>query len=228
MFNFTPMICLESLILRTFEHYEWATAIFTFSFVLIAINRTIYNSKYHDFIRLFFSGKYLKFLKDVEYFSNFFTFSMFLIQLFSLAFFILLWFDQIGLLNKFLFFDFLRAFTAILYFILGKMLIEKIIANVFSIDTFFNHFNMIRTKYQSYIGLLLIVPVTVLYYQNEHTLIPLYLLALIIFMGYIWSYFRAVKLHQKQIIQKSFYFILYLCTLEIIPCFLVYYWIKIK
>ena len=39
------------------------------------------------------------------------------------------------------------------------------------------------------------------------------------------EYLNSLKIYQKFIIGKLFYFILYLCTLEIAPYYFVYYWL---
>jgi len=49
---------------RILEPRDWATYLFVFSFILIAITKTAFESRFSEFIRILVSDKYIKVYKD--------------------------------------------------------------------------------------------------------------------------------------------------------------------
>ncbi|GAA6766170.1 hypothetical protein AAFH68_21100 [Flavobacterium sp. CGRL1] len=120
---------------------------------------------------------------------------------------------------------FIQIATFLLYFILAKYLIEKIVATSFNIDDFVELFNLQKVTYRTYIGVL-ILPINAIlfYYDNIPTIVPLAIIGISLCIS-LYSYFISIKTYQNVIIGKLFYFILYLCALEIAPYYFLYYWI---
>jgi hypothetical protein len=120
---------------------------------------------------------------------------------------------------------FIQIATFLLYFILAKYLIEKIVAASFNIDDFVELFNLQKVTYRTYIGVL-ILPINAIlfYYDNIPTIVPLAIIGISLCIS-LYSYFISIKTYQNVIIGKLFYFILYLCALEIAPYYFLYYWI---
>ena len=120
---------------------------------------------------------------------------------------------------------FIQIATLLLYFILAKFLIEKIIATSFNIDEFADLFNLQKVTYRTYIGVL-VLPINAIlfYYDNIPKIIPLAIIGISLCIS-LYSYFISIKTYQNVIISKLFYFILYLCALEIAPYYFLYYWI---
>jgi hypothetical protein len=61
------------------------------------------------------------------------------------------------------------------------------------------------------------------YYENINTLFPSLIIAIVIAAN-LATYVVSVKNYQNLIFSKLFYFILYLCALEIAPYYFMYYW----
>ncbi|PTT01953.1 DUF4271 domain-containing protein, partial [Flavobacterium sp. HMWF030] len=113
----------------------------------------------------------------------------------------------------------------LLYFILGKFLIEKIVATSFNIDEFADLFNLQKVTYRTYIGVLILpINAVLFYYDNIPKIIPLAIIGISLCIS-LYSYYISIKTYQNAIISKLFYFILYLCALEIAPYYFMYYWI---
>ena len=114
------------------------------------------------------------------------------------------------------------------FFILIKFYIEKIIATVFKIEDFLEIFNLKKVVYRTYIGLIFLPVVILLYYNNflSATIISIFLVAIAVTMVYF--YFLSILNYQKLILGKIFYFILYLCTLELGPYYFIYHWFTKK
>ncbi|KIX21306.1 hypothetical protein SY27_09725 [Flavobacterium sp. 316] len=211
---------------RIINFKDWATILFVLSFVIIAINKNIFEVRFNEFIRLAISNKYTKIYKDSNNVRSTFTASMFFVQLFSFSFFILLF------LKHFIFHEnsdkivFLQIFTFLGVFILSKYLIEKIIATTFKMEEFVDQFNLLKVSYRTYFSLLLL-PINIILFYNPETnksWVYLSLAAIIIITNFI-IYIITLKTYQNLVIRKIFYFILYLCTLEIAPYYFMYYFI---
>src|SRR5690606_28372471 len=117
-----------------------------------------------------------------------------------------------------------QIFTFLGFFILSKYLTEKIIATSFNIEEFNEQFNLQKVNYRTYIGMLLLPVNAVLFYNSTPHPIVVYSILGLIISGSVYSYLITLKAYQNLIVGKLFYFILYLCTLEIAPYYFMYYW----
>ena len=209
---------------RITENEDWATTLFVLSFAIIAITKSIFENRFGDFANLIFSNKYTKVYKDNSNLKSGFTIALFLVQVISLAFFIQISLSYFGYASKTDWVLYIQIFTFLIFFILSKYLIEKIIATSFNIEEFMDQFNLQKVTYRTYIGLL-ILPINVIlfYYDSFSRNIPLAIIATALLVNLL-TYFISIKNYQNIIFSKLFYFILYLCTLEIAPYYFMYYW----
>lgn len=203
---------------------DWATILFVLCLALIAVNRSVFGNRFTEFIRLAYSDKYTKIYKDSGNMMSGFTISLFIIQLVSFTFLIQFFLSYFGLAEKNSWISFVRIFTLIGVFILSKYLIEKIIATSFNIEEFSEQFNLRKVNYRAYIGMLLLPVNIVLFYNDAPNLIVMYAIIAAILAVSILSYLVSLRIYQNMIIGKLFYFILYLCALEIAPYYFMYYW----
>ncbi|WP_313806335.1 DUF4271 domain-containing protein [Flavobacterium sp.] len=209
---------------RILESKDWATVLFLLCFGLIAVNKAVFEVRFNEFIRIAISDKYLKIYKDSGNMQSWFTISMFFVQLISFAFLIQMTLSVFGFTTKTNWVTFIQIITLLGVFILSKYLIEKIIATTFSIEDFNEQFNLQKVNYRTYIGML-ILPINLLLFYNDFLskTIILSLIAIILIINII-TYFFSLRNYQNLILSKFFYFILYLCALEIAPYYFMYYW----
>jgi hypothetical protein len=211
---------------RITENKDWATILFIMSFALIAMTKSVHENRFADFMNLFYSDKYAKVYRDTSNLQSTFTLSLFLVQIISIAFFVQLSLSSFGYASKTDWLLYIQITTFLLFFILAKYLIEKIIATAFNIEEFMEQFNLQKINYRTYIALL-ILPVNIfLYYYNSFSRNILLIIIGIILSFNALVYLISIKKYQKLIFGKLFYFILYLCTLEIAPYFVMYYYFK--
>ncbi len=209
---------------RIIENKDWATALFIFCVGIIAVNKIISSVRFNEFTRLAYSDKYTKIYRDSSNLMSGFTVSMFVLQLFSFSFFILLVLNQFEIAKKTDWIVFIQIFTFLSVFILSKFLIEKIIATVFNIEEFSEQFNLLKVTYRGYFGFVL-MPINIILFYNsfESDLFFTILLVTLLTLN-ITTYIIGLKLYQNLLFRKIFYFILYLCTLEIAPYYFIYNW----
>jgi hypothetical protein len=209
---------------RILENKDWATALFVFSFALIAVAKTTFENRFSDFLRLLVSDKYIKIYKDSSNLMSWFTIILFVVHLLSLAFFIQLLLSYFGFAAKTDWLFYIRVSTLLGVFILSKYLVEKIISVTFNIEEFTEQFNLKKVSYRTYIGILLLPMNFMLFYNNNVSINIIYTVLIAILLINMITYLNSLKLYQSLIIGKLFYFILYLCALEIAPYYFMYYW----
>ncbi len=216
------MIALE-LHPRIIENKDWATVLFIVSFGLIVLTRNLFENRFHDFIRLIVSDKYLKIYKESSQLMSGFNIFLFATNLISLSFFIQIIFHHLGYGTKTDWVLFVQIFTFLTVFILSKFLIEKIIAATFGIEEIIEEFNLQKVSFRTYLGLLLL-PITIILFYNDFVSNSLiYTLIVILLIINLLTYLFSLKIYQNLIIGQLFYFILYLCALEIAPYYFLYY-----
>ena len=209
---------------RIVENKDWATALFLFSLVLIALSKTLFENRFSEFIKLIVSDKYIKVYKDSGLMMSWFTVFLFIVQIVSFSFFIHLLLTSFGYTVKTDWISFIQVFTFLTVFILSKYLIEKIIGTAFDIEEFVEQFNLQKVSYRTFIGLFLLPINCFLYYNVSISHYFLLLVLSIILIINVFTYFLSIKNYQNLLIGNLFYFILYLCALEIAPYYFMYYW----
>ena len=209
---------------RIVENKDWATALFLFSLVLIALSKSLFENRFSEFIKLIVSGKYLKVYKDSGLMMSWFTIFLFIVQILSFSFFIHLLLNSFGYIIKTDWISFIQVFTFLTVFVLSKYLIEKIIGTAFEIEEFVEQFNLQKVSYRTFIGLFLLPINCFLYYNDSisHNLILFFLFIILIIN--VLTYLLSIKNYQNILFGNLFYFILYLCALEIAPYYFMYYW----
>jgi len=209
---------------RIIENRDWATLVFIMAFGIIALTKSVYENRFGDFVKLIYSDKYARIYRDSSHLMSMFSISLFFVQIISFSFFIQLLLSHFGYGLKTDWVLFIQIFTFVLYFILSKYLIEKIIATSFNIEELVEQYNLQKVTYRTYIGLILLpIDIVLFYYDSILKNIPLLIFYIILGIN-VLLYLVSIKNYRKEIFSKLFYFILYLCTLEIAPYYFMYYW----
>jgi Domain of unknown function (DUF4271) len=211
---------------RSIENKDWATLLFVFAFVLIAIARTTFETRFNDFLKILVSDKYIKVYKDSSHLMSGFTILLFLVQLLSISFFIQFLLNYFGYFGEFAKTDwiiFLRIFTFLAVFVLSKFLIEKIVSAIFNLDEFTEQFNLQKVSYRTFIGIVLLPINIYLFYNGNPSKTIVIGIIIVILTINVLTYVVSLKIYQNLLIGKLFYFILYLCALEIAPYYFIYY-----
>lgn len=214
------------LIPRIVENKDWITILFIVTVGVVTIAKAGFENRFNDFVNLLFNNKYLKIYKDPSNLMSWFTILLFFVQLISFAFFLQLVLASWGYTTKNNWVSFVQIITFLSFFVLSKYLIEKIIATSFNVESFVEQFNLFKVSYRTYIGLFLLPVNMVLYYTNfvnDNIIISVLVIILIINSA---TYLLSLRNYQNLLFDKLFYFILYICALEIAPYFFMYYFIS--
>jgi len=208
--------------LREIISNEWLTILIVLCISILAFVKAAYSNRFNDFLWVIGNSKYLKIYSRDQKFIDQFDGLLFLNLIISSAIFFFIWyntfFESIAF-DLILFIKFILGIGAI---ILIKVLLERLVGSLFEIDSLIDSYVFQKTNYKNYIGLVLL-PINILlifavYPSKTILYIVISLLFLINLVGFITSF----KMHQKLILNNLFYFILYLCALEIAPYIILY------
>jgi len=193
--------------------------------LIIIITLIKYNNhkKFNSLLKIFWNSSYLKKYKYEKI--TYYPFDYFLQINFviSLGLFVFIYnVTYNGNRLSFNFLEFLDIIQIIVAFLVLKNLTELVISWFFNIQWLTNLYLNEKINYNSLIGLIiLLINVLILYFFNP-SINVLFIFIYIILLLKLAAYINSFILHQKSIKKSWFYFILYLCTLEIIPYLLLY------
>jgi hypothetical protein len=207
---------------RIVENNDWVFVLFFVVSGLVVFIRNTDSNRYIDFTNILFSDKYFNIYREIKQSTSAFSLILFLIKSISYAFFILLVMDAFGFGSKNDWILFVQIMILFVFFISAKYIIEKIVAIAFAIENEVEQFGVYKVTYRKFLGLLLL-PINLVLFCNEMPQVVYLVLILIIIVLTVATYVLAIKKYQNIIIDKLFYFILYLCTFEIAPYFFIYH-----
>ncbi|NAY92026.1 DUF4271 domain-containing protein [Muricauda sp. JGD-17] len=203
---------------RTNFSLDWMTLSVFLSLLLLALGKYLFQARFVNFIVLPFNDKYVSLDHRKRQFFNVFHILLTAFQLINLSLFVFL--AQKVLLNAPVGAD-KSAFFYILGFLIlfqtGKFVLQRIKAYVFNTQQLISQLIFSKFSYLNYSGLLICAGNVLLIYILKDSKIVIYgTILLIVFINGI-GIAKLLKNHQKTLLPNFFYFILYLCTLEIAP-----------
>ncbi|RKS55831.1 uncharacterized protein DUF4271 [Gillisia mitskevichiae] len=199
------------------------TIIILLVLLLLSLARTLFQTRFEDFTSLGASGKYL-IIKSKEHKLLFgFNILMLTVHILSVSLFVFLTFrlfttqtlENSGNLL-------LRIITAYSFIVLLKITVEKIIANVFDIDEIIDTYIFQKQTYLNFISLIIFGLSLFLVYSDIPSLPLFYLIIAIIIISLSYTLYEIIKKNLRLISRFWFYFILYICALEIAPYVVLY------
>jgi len=204
---------------RTIESLDWITFILVGCMILVTVLRVVYPKRFDDFIKLPMSNNYFLTKGKFEELKHPFSVLFFLIQVLTLSLFIFLFFLEKRELSATIFIKItLASFT----FILIKTCIEKLIGSIFDIETIINKYIFTKLSYRNFISLFLIVLNFIFYFSVKPTMLLLFIFSGFIVVLNLFILFINYKNYRSLIFSNFFYFLLYICALEISPYLILY------
>ena len=202
---------------------DWITLLLLVVFVLLVTAKYIFPHRFTDFSMLFATNKYLLLQGKEGKIFHPFNALLFGVNVVSVGLFIYIFYQIFVTAEiarpKFLF---IRIATAYAAFVLLKFSLEKIVANIISIDKLMNDYIFYKLSYRNFIAMILL-PVNLLFiYVWKPDATALLICLGIIFLLNLITLLAIFRKNQQQLMNHWFYFILYLCALEIGPYFILY------
>ncbi|MGO4913738.1 DUF4271 domain-containing protein [Leeuwenhoekiella sp. W20_SRS_FM14] len=208
---------------RSFISNDWITIVFVACLVLIVLVKVAYETRFIDFTELLVNEKYLlKANKEIK-FQDPFNLILFVAQLLSVSLFIQIALTRFGIaveISPVLLY--IRIALVYVVFIALKFFIERMMGVLFNGEHVLSSYQFQKLSYRSFFALLLL-PVNALFvYGINPSLILIKIIIGVFVLFNLISLFNTLRKYEKLIYFNLFYFILYLCALEIAPYFILY------
>jgi len=150
---------------------------------------------------------------------------MFLNLIISVSIFSFLMYTEFVSTAAFNLVQFFKLLFGVGALVLIKVLLERLIGSLFDIDALIDSYLFQKTTYKNYTGFILLpVNILLIYTLSPSKSVVYVVLALILLINLI-GFITSFKNHQKILLNNLFYFILYLCALEIGPYLILYHFI---
>jgi hypothetical protein len=192
------------------------------SLIFIALAKLLFEKRFNHLTSVLINSSYLKVYSRDQKFLDLFDGLLFLNLIFSISIFCFISYKSIldykEVSVNFIF----NLIIGIGIFILIKVLIERLIGSLFNIDNLIDKYLFQKTSYKNFLGLIL-TPINIFLLfsitPNKDLIFGIIILLLLInLIGLLTSFKSNVNLIKREF----FYFILYLCALEIGPYIILY------
>ncbi|GAB1856164.1 DUF4271 domain-containing protein [Flavobacteriaceae bacterium MHTCC 0001] len=207
--------------LRDMPSHNLYTVLMVISLLAVAIAKGMAPLRFNEFISVIGNSKYLKIYSKAQKFFDVYDGLLFLNLIISLAVFYFLAIKTFTGISVFNLASTLKLVLIIGVFILAKVLLERLIASLFEIDTMIDYYLFQKICYKNYFGLFLLPINTILIFSITPTKTIIYSVLTLLFIVNISGLTTTFKVYQNEIKHNLFYFILYLCALEIAPFIIV-------
>ncbi len=210
-------------IIREITGNNWLTILIVTCLALLTMAKGVNSLLFSDFILLFSNNKYIISYQKPNKLSSLFNVILLVVQFISVSLFLYLCFDvfkwDVAPDRIMLYFKIIIIYTVI---VICKLLIEKIIAAVFSIDVIIDEYLFYKVSYRNFMGVLLLPLNIIFIYTLEPSEVIFTILFLVLVVLNLIVLISFYKKNENVILNHMFYFILYLCALEIAPYFILY------
>ncbi|MEN8885408.1 MAG: DUF4271 domain-containing protein, partial [Winogradskyella sp.] len=189
---------------------------------LIVAAKYVNALRFNDFLLVISNPKYLKIYSRDQKFIDLFDSFLFINLALSLSVFIYFGYNTYVTPISFELFEFLKLLFAVSTLIIIKTLLERLIGSLFEIDNLIDDYLFQKTAFKNYSGILLLITNLILLYTNTNINVVIVVSFSAVLLVNIIGFFTSFKNYQKLLIPNLFYFLLYLCALEIGPYILLY------
>ena len=208
--------------LRNIVSNELFTVLLVIGLIIIAVAKLTAPKRFDDFIMVLANDKYLKIYSREQKFFDKFDALLFTNLILSISIFCFIIHKQAND-NQILSTNTMLKLTAVIgAFILAKVLLERLIGSLFEIDKLIDQYVFQKISFKNYLGLLLLPINALLLYSFQPSLTIIYGVVCFLLIINIIGLISSFKAHQSLIKSNLFYFILYLCALEIAPYIILY------
>ena len=205
--------------IRDYILFDGFTIIILLNIIIVTIAKTLNNSKFKQFLLIYLNNSFLKFSSNDNSFLSSFNSLLNVNYIISLSVYIsiLISYNLHGFNNNFEISIFFTTLIFIIAFIYTKYLIEILIGWAFNIRKFVVSFNLQKNSFNKLIGIIMILLNSFAIYSFPNSVIFTNISIFLVISLYLAGLYKVIRLNDNLILSNMFYFILYLCTLEIVP-----------
>ena len=209
-----------------YENNDWLTFILAFILIVLVLVKVLFNEKLLDTNTLFFSKKYLLIYYNKEKNSvfNLFQLLLFAIQFLVISIIIYLGFDffEQSILGYKSVYLFISILIIILIYFGFKFLSNFFLASIFNLQKVQNKLHYEKNSYLNNLVLWILPLLIFCIYLNSFQVIFFKITFTLFIVLLCARYFLFIANNKKLFFNHIFYFILYLCALEIAPLIIIF------
>ena len=207
---------------RIYEYQDWITILFLVCFVLLAMAKILFPQRFEEFTSLLNSGKFIAFKGKENKAFHAFNILLLSLQAISVSIFFYIIYRFFWETETSPLIIFIRIFTAYFCLVLIKVGVEKIIGNIFEIDEKIDYYIFQKFSYRNFISIFLLFASLFLIYAFHPTALIIGLISGSAIIANAIGLIVIYRRNQSVLSANWFYFILYLCALEIAPYIILY------
>ena len=208
--------------LRYIEHNELLTILLVAGLIFIALAKITAPARFLDFMNILIKPKYLKIYSKDQKFLDFFDALLFANLIVSATVFGYIIY-QYAFGTRMVYPDVLiKISVSVGTFIVAKVLLERLIASLFEMDNLIDTYLFQKISYKNFLGLILLPFNALFLYTINISITLIYSVLILLLVVNLTGLLSSLKTHQSFIKNHLFYFILYLCALEIAPYLVLY------
>ncbi|MFC4635458.1 DUF4271 domain-containing protein [Dokdonia ponticola] len=209
--------------LKTIINKDWITLLLVLSFLIIALSKFFYSEKFQGLVSFFTSEKFASRSKDRGPL-NVFNFLLSAHQITILSLFLFLWYTisrgedytkQPEL--------YVNILVGYLIFEIAKIFIDKVIGYLLNVQGVMQLYLYRKISFKNLLSVFVLILCFFIVYGDFATIQLLQISLWVIIGLYFISLAMTISKYQDQILSLPSYFILYFCTLEIAPYYIVYH-----
>ena len=205
--------------IRDYILFDGFTIIILLNIIIVTIAKALNNSKFKQFIFIYLNNSFLKFNTNNNSFLSSFNSLLNINYLISLSVYIsiIISYSSYGINNNFEISIFFETLLIVIVFVYAKYLIELLVGWAFSISKFIVAFNLQKNNFNKLIGIIIILLNSLAIYSFPNSMTFIKMSIFFVISLYLIGLYKVIRLNDNLILSNMFYFILYLCTLEIVP-----------
>lgn len=208
---------------RIISNTDWFIYVWLLSLLLVTAAKMVNGSKFSEFISISISKKFfLTAQREDNYLFNRFNIILFVMQVISLSLFLFIAAQHLSLAPEFGMGVYFKIVLFLNGFIIFKFSLEKVIGFLIGTEEFVNRFNFVKLCFRSNAAIFFVIINIALYLTESLSIIYIYGALSIYLIVSVVGFVRMFNFFQKEIAPHIFYFILYLCALEIAPYAILY------
>ena len=204
---------------------DWITAAFLLILLLLVVAKYIYKERLLELAFLFFNKRYLIHYRNEQgSVYNLFYVLLFAVQtlVFSLLIYLIAHYididDKIALIP----YLYLKIIGVLIAYFFIRHILGVFLGQVFQLNKAQEKLAFAKISYLFSVSILILPFLIFAYYVNNYGLLAFQLLIVILSILLIMRYVFTLKFNKSAVLGGLFYFILYLCALEIAPLLLIF------
>ncbi|WP_297705591.1 DUF4271 domain-containing protein [uncultured Eudoraea sp.] len=212
---------------RVINNIDWITVIIFSSILFLVIAKNLFYNRFLNFIILPFNNKYIFMYNKKDKLLNWFNIFFTIFQLLNFSLFIYLSSTILSNSGSDLYpVIFLIILGFLFLFLFGKIFVQMGGGFVFNNNKIISEFIFKKLSYLNYSSIIMLAANIIIAYVLKDSKTVVFVSIFLIVVVNVIGWITIIKNYQKLISSYFFYFILYLCALEIAPFIIIANYLK--